>query len=89
MDLIVDRVIERISEGNYEPKRYRIIRLKTISGNIHAVIVDIKDEQSEMLVALSVLEDKNKYRIMNKNRFTILHRRNKLLEVGHHYLSDL
>ena len=64
MDLIVDRVIERISEGNYEPKRYKIIRLKTISGNIHAVIVDIKDEQSEMLVALSVLEDKNKYKII-------------------------
>ena len=55
----------KISEGNYEPKRFRIIRLKTISGNIHAVIADIKDEQSEMLVALSVLEIK-KYRIINR-----------------------
>ena len=64
MDLYVDRIIEQISERNYEPKRFRIIRLKTISGNIHAVIADIKDEQSEMLVALSVLDDKNKYRII-------------------------
>ena len=64
MNLDIDRIIERISEVNHEPKRYKIIRLKTISGNIHAVIVDIKDEQSEMLVALSVLEDKNKYKII-------------------------
>ena len=64
MDLIVNSIIEKISDNNYLPKRFKIIRLKTISGNIHAVIVDIKDEQSEMLVALSVLEDKNKYRII-------------------------
>jgi len=64
MDLIVNSIIEKISDGNYLPKRFKVTRLKTISGNIHAVIVDIKDEQSEMLVALSVLEDKNKYRII-------------------------
>lgn len=64
MDLIVNSIIEKISDNNYLPKRFKIIRLKTISGNIHAVIVDIKDEQSEILVALSVLEDKNKYRII-------------------------
>ena len=64
MDLLVDSIIEKISEVGHEPKRFKIIRLKTISSNIHAVIVDVKDEQSEMLVALSVLEDKNKYRII-------------------------
>ena len=64
MDLIVNSIIEKISDNNYLPKRFKIIRLKTISGIIHAVIVDIKDEQSEILVALSVLEDKNKYRII-------------------------
>ena len=64
MELIVDKIIEKISDGDYEPKRFKIIRLKTISGNVHAVIVDLKDEQSEMLVALSVLEDKNKYKII-------------------------
>ena len=64
MSLLVDKIIEKISDGDYEPKRSRIIRFKTISGNIHAVIVDIKDEQSEMLVALSVLEDKNRYKII-------------------------
>ena len=66
MDLILDQIIERISEGGYEPKRFKIIRLKTISGNVHAVITDLKEEQSEMLVALSVLEDKNKYKIIKK-----------------------
>ena len=64
MNLLVDKIIEKISDGDYEPKRFRIIRFKTISGNIHAVIVDVKDEQSEMLVALSVLEDKNRYKII-------------------------
>ena len=66
MELILDQIIERISEGGYEPKRFKIIRLKTISGNVHAVITDLKEEQSEMLVALSVLEDKNKYKIIKK-----------------------
>ena len=57
MELILDQIIERISEGGYEPKGLKI-RLKTISGNVHAVITDLKEEQSEMLVALSVLEIK-------------------------------
>ena len=64
MDLLINKIIEKISDGDYEPKRFKVVRLKTISGNIHAVIVDVKDEQSEMLVALSVLEDKNKYKII-------------------------
>ena len=64
MELFIDNVLEKISEGGFEPKRFKITRLKTISGLIHAVIVDIKDEQSEMLVALSVLEDKSKYKII-------------------------
>ena len=64
MDLIVNSIIEKISDSNLTPKRFKVTRLKTISGNIHAVIVDVKDEQSEMLVALSVLEDKNVYRII-------------------------
>ena len=64
MELFVDNILEKISDGGFTPKRFRIIRLKTISGLIHAVIVDIKDDQSEMLVALSVLEDKNKYKII-------------------------
>ena len=60
----VDQIIEQVSESGYAPKRFRIVRLKTIFGNVHAVITDIKDEQSEMLVALSVLEDKNRYKII-------------------------
>tara|TARA_B100000035_G_C20874731_1_gene497842 strand:+ start:653 stop:850 length:198 start_codon:yes stop_codon:yes gene_type:complete len=64
MELFVNNILEKISDGGFTPKRFKIRRLKTISGLIHAVIVDVKDEQSEMLVALSVLEDKNKYKII-------------------------
>lgn len=64
MELFIDNILERISDGDFQPKRFKIRRLKTISGLIHAVIVDLKDEQSEMLVALSVLEDKSKYKII-------------------------
>lgn len=64
MVLFINNILERISDGDFPPKRFKIRRLKTISGLIHAVIVDLKDEQSEMLVALSVLEDKSKYKII-------------------------
>ena len=50
MELILDQIIERISEGGC--KRFKIIRLKTISGNVHAVITDLK-RNNQMLVALS------------------------------------
>ena len=44
-----------------------IKKLKTINNNIHAVIVDIDDEKTEMLVALSVLQDKQLYRLIKNN----------------------
>ena len=61
MDFYIGKIIEMISEGHCKNKKFRVTRLKMISGNIHAVIVDIADEDSEILVALSVLEDKNKF----------------------------
>ena len=64
MELLIDNILEKVSDRGFSPKRFKIRRLKTISGLVHAVIVDINDEQTEMLVALSVLEDKNKYKII-------------------------
>ncbi len=64
MNFIIDKVIEKVSERKLNRTKYKVKRLKTISGVIHAVIVDLKDENSEMLVALSVLEDKNNFRIL-------------------------
>ncbi len=64
MNLIFDKIIEKVSDKRLNRTKYKVKRLKTISGVIHAVIVDLKDENSEMLVALSVLEDKNNFRIL-------------------------
>ena len=44
---------------------FMITKIKTVNENVHAVLVDLDDEKTELLVALSVLEDKNKYKIIN------------------------
>lgn len=64
MDVIINKIIEKVSDRKLNRTRYKVKRLKTISGLLHAVIVDIEDENSEILVALSVLEDKNKFIIL-------------------------
>ena len=64
MKLFVNDILERLSEAGHEPKRFIIKKIKTINENIHAVIVDIDDDKTEILVALSVLQDKNKYKII-------------------------
>ncbi len=64
MDVIINKIIEKVSDRKLNRTKYKVKRLKTISGVIHAVIADVKDENSEMLVALSVLEDKSKFIIL-------------------------
>ena len=64
MKVFVNDVIVKLSEAGYEPKRFIIKKIKTVNNNIHAVIVDVDDEKTEQLVALSVLQDKNKYKII-------------------------
>ena len=64
MDVIINKIIEKVSDSKLNRTKYKVKRLKTISGVIHAVIADVKDENSEMLVALSVLEDKSKFIIL-------------------------
>ena len=56
--------ISILSEKKFNRTKYKVKRLKTISGVIHAVIAEINDENSEILVALSVLEDKNKFKVL-------------------------
>ena len=60
----MNKIIEKVSDRKLNRTRYKVKRLKTISGLLHAVIVDLEDENSEILVALSVLEDKNKFIIL-------------------------
>ena len=64
MDVLIDKIIEKVSDKRLNRTRYRVKRLKTIAGIIHATIVEVEDETSETLVALSVLEDKNKFKIL-------------------------
>ena len=64
MDVIINKIIEKVSDRKLNRTRYKVKRLKTISGLLHAVIVDLEDGNSEILVALSVLEDKNKFIIL-------------------------
>ena len=64
MDINVNDILEKLNEGNFEPQRFIIKRLKTINHNIHAVLVNTEDESNELLVALSVLQDKNKFKLI-------------------------
>ncbi len=64
MEVFVNDILEKFSDAGHQPKRFIIKKIKTINRNIHAVIVDLDDEKTEMLVALSVLQDKNKYKII-------------------------
>ena len=67
MKVFVNDILEKLSDVGHEPKRFIIRKIKTVNENIHAVIVDIDDDNTEFLVALSVLQDKNKYKII-KNK---------------------
>ena len=64
MKVFVNDILEKFSEAGHEPKRFIIKKIKTINENIHAVIVDIDDQKTEQLVAISVLQDKNKYKVI-------------------------
>ena len=67
MKVFVNDILEKLSEVGHEPKRFMIKKIKTVNENVHAVIVDVDDDNTELLVALSVLQDKNKYKII-KNK---------------------
>ena len=58
MKVKLNQIFEKVNEYGFMSKKYKIIRFRTISGNVHAVLVDFKDETSEIMVALSVLGDK-------------------------------
>ena len=64
MKVFVNNIIEQLSEVGHEPKRFMIKKIKTVNENVHAVLVDLDDDKTELLVALSVLQDKNKYKII-------------------------
>ncbi len=67
MNLFVNDIVQKISEGDFSGEKFKIINIKTINGNLHAVLIRLDDENSEMTVALSVLEDKNRFKIIKRN----------------------
>ena len=64
MKVFVNDILEELSEVGHKPKRFMIKKIKTVNENVHAVLVDLDDDKTELLVALSVLQDKNKYKII-------------------------
>tara|TARA_B100000131_G_C17940595_1_gene542146 strand:+ start:605 stop:808 length:204 start_codon:yes stop_codon:yes gene_type:complete len=66
MNLFVNDIVESISDSFTSGEKFQITNLKTISGNLHATITNIRDKNSEFTVALSVLEDKNRFKVVKK-----------------------
>tara|TARA_B100001027_G_scaffold128665_1_gene88878 strand:+ start:231 stop:431 length:201 start_codon:yes stop_codon:yes gene_type:complete len=64
MPLVVNDILEKITDSNFSGEKFKIIKLKNISGNVHAYIVNINDENTEYMVALSVLEDENRFKVV-------------------------
>ncbi len=64
MNVLIDKLFEKVSAKKLNRIKYKVKRLKNINGLQHAVMVEVNDENSEILVAISVLKDKNKFRIL-------------------------
>ena len=66
MPLVVNDILEKITDSNFSGEKFKIIKLKNISGNVHAYIVNINDENTEYMVALSVLEDEKRFKVVKE-----------------------
>ena len=66
MSLVVNDILEKITESFFSGEKFKIVGLKNINGKVHASIVNINDENSEITIALSVLEDQSRFRVVKK-----------------------
>tara|TARA_B100000989_G_C19503506_1_gene455373 strand:+ start:570 stop:770 length:201 start_codon:yes stop_codon:yes gene_type:complete len=66
MSLVVNDILEKITNNYLKGEKFKIVRLKNLHGRVHASIVNINDEYSEYTVALSVLEDETRFRVAKK-----------------------
>ena len=55
MSLVVNDVLEKITDSFFSGEKFKIVALKNINGNVHATIVNIKDDSSKITIALSVV----------------------------------
>jgi hypothetical protein len=63
---VVNDVLEKITDSFFSGEKFKIVALKNINGKVHASIVNINDENSEITIALSVLEDQGRFRVVKK-----------------------
>ena len=66
MSLVVNDILEKITNNYFEGEKFKIVSLKNLDGRVHASIVNINDEFSEYTVALSVLEDQTRFRVVKR-----------------------
>ena len=64
MALVVNDILEKITNSFYQGEKFRIVKLKNLNGKVHASIVNINDETSEFVLALSVLEDQKRFKVV-------------------------
>ena len=66
MPLLVNDVVEKITDGIFSGERFVITSFKSISGNIHVTIKNVNDESSVFTLALSAIADKSRFRVVRK-----------------------
>ena len=66
MPLLVNDVVEKITEGIFSGERFVITSFKSISGNIHVTIKNVNDDNSVFTLALSAIADKSRFRVVKK-----------------------
>ena len=65
MSLVVNDILEKITDSFFCGEKFKIVRLKNINGQVHASIVNINDDNSEITIALSVLEDQKRFKVVS------------------------
>tara|TARA_B100000989_G_scaffold253681_1_gene202158 strand:+ start:98 stop:301 length:204 start_codon:yes stop_codon:yes gene_type:complete len=66
MPLLINDVVEKITEGIFSGERFVITSFKSISGNIHVTIQNVNDDSSVFTLALSAIADKSRFRVVKK-----------------------
>jgi len=66
MPLLVNDVVEKITDGIFSGERFVITSFKSISGNIHVTIKNVNDSSSVFTLALSAIADKSRFRVVKK-----------------------
>ena len=49
MNLYIDKIIEKVSDKDLCKTRYKIKKIKTIAGNLHAVICPVEDQYLSLI----------------------------------------